>query len=120
IMKMMLPSLSYQERVPEGRVRFSSDFLILGGRKCLVKPAGAGVMQLVVRFGEGRDGDAMATVLGMDKAVIAGVNADMRDAPAVGILEEHEVAGPQGVELNSFTHLIESAAVVRQLLQTQI
>jgi len=49
----------------------------------------------VVGFAQGRFDYSAAWVAGVDKIAVAGVDADVGDAAAVGVLEEDQVAGGQ-------------------------
>src|SRR6476619_3727035 len=53
---------------------------------------------LVVGAGQAADDDAGLLVLCVDELAGADIDADVRQAPGVGVLEEDQVAGPQIAE----------------------
>ena len=60
----------------------------------LIQPAGAGVVQLVVRVGEFSDGDAFAMTGGVNKFVPSGIDAHMRYPMLIGVLKKDKIPSP--------------------------
>src|SRR5215207_6510427 len=56
---------------------------------------GAEPTRLVVGAGQAADDHSAPLVLGVDELAVADVDADVREAPSEGVLEEDQVARPQ-------------------------